>query len=142
MKALSAIAALPLLLLPLSGCDGGVQAHDGASGDQPAGASGGLADSLRQLGADEMKQKADEIVASVRSSFDAVRDEVSAAKVRETVEPLLGQLETLKSSLGAKMPSLDSLKNLVADLKARFAGNDAILRVLQPVLDKIQNLAR
>lgn len=141
MKA-TLLTPLFLTLLPfLASCDGDVKASDVvASGKDALGKIEDL--DVSKLSVDGMKAKVGELTAALSKSFETIKDEASAIDVEKSVEPMIDSLRTLKDSLGAQMPSMDSLKATVDQLKMKFAGNESVMKVLQPLLDKLQQLLR
>lgn len=134
------LALLCLALLPFgASCSGEVDA--GKEGAGTTKSLGGLEKlDLGKLGADEMKQKATELASMLGTKLQEIKDEASAIDVRKAVEPALTQLASLKTALGDKLPSMSQLATIVDGLKAKFQGNEAVMKVLQPILDQVQKL--
>lgn len=139
MKALKATPLLLALLPFVTSCDGDVKASDVVAGGKEAL---GKVEELSKMSVDDMKKMAGDLVADLSKSFDKVKDQASAVDVKKTVEPLVDKLSTLKKTLGDKMPSLDSLQGTIDQLKTKFGGDGEIMKVLQPLLDKLQQLLR
>ena len=137
------IASLCISALTLfAGCGGeseaGKTGAPGATGtDKPAGTKD---IDLGKLGSDEMKSQAQELVSSLATKLEGIKDEAGAIDVKKAVEPILQQLSTMKTSLAGKMPDLSSLTKAVEALKTKFKDNEAVMKVIQPVLDQISKL--
>lgn len=145
MKA-TKLTVLCLLLLPFTaGCEGDTKAaggNDGTSVDEGTkGILGGLEGlDPSKLGVEGMQQKTDELIGMLKSKFESIQDEAGAIDVKKTAEPLIAQLGTLKTALGDKLPSLAELSKVVDDVEAKFQGNEAVMKVLKPVLDQVRKL--
>jgi hypothetical protein len=128
------LSVICLLLLPFgAGCDGDVKAgKEGGVGIE------GL--DVEKLGVDGMKQKVSEIASSLTSKLQGIQDEAGAIDFKKTAEPMLQQLDTLKTSLGASLPDLSDLRKAADAVETKFKGNDAVMKVLQPVLDQVRKL--
>lgn len=139
MKALKATPLLLALLPFVTSCDGDVKASDMvASGKEALG----KVEDLSKMGVEDMKKMANDLAGDLSTSFAKIKDQASAVDVKKTVEPLLDKLTTLKKTLGDKMPSLDSLQGTIDQLKTKFGNDGEIMKVLQPLLDKLQQLLR
>lgn len=139
MKALKATPLLLALLPFVTSCDGDVKASDMvASGKEALG----KVEDLSKMGVEDMKKMANDLAGDLSTSFAKIKDQASAVDVKKTVEPLLDKLTTLKKTLGDKMPSLDSLQGTIDQLKTKFGDDGEIMKVLQPLLDKLQQLLR
>ncbi|MEM7311422.1 MAG: hypothetical protein AAF682_32455 [Planctomycetota bacterium] len=137
MKAGIRVLLASLCILPLTACgEGGVEASELMEKGQEA--LGEL--DLSALSPEAMTEKAGELLGGVTSKFDEIKDVASAENVKSELEPMLGQIAKLKDVLGDKMPNLDSLKTAADDLMSKFGGDTEIMKVLQPVIDKIKTM--
>ena len=130
-----------LLLLPLAftGCsEGDVSAKELIESGKQA-----LEDiDLSKLSVDGMKEKVGELGGMLTSKLESIKDEASAVDVKKAVEPVVDQLSKLKGALGDNMPSMDQLGGIVDSLKSKFGGDEGIMSVLQPLIEKLQNLMK
>jgi len=141
MKVRKATPFLLVLFAFTSGCGDVVDAKDVLdSGKQ---ALGNLDDmDLGSLSLDDMKDKVGSLADTLGSKLAGIKDEAGAIDASKAVGPLLDQLTKLKGSLGDSMPGLDQLGGIVRDLETRFGGDAGIMKVLKPILDKVQGLLR
>lgn len=136
MKAIKATPFLLALLAFTAGCDGDVKASDIMDSSKAA-----LEDlDLGSLSVDGMKDKVGELAGMLGSKLEGIKDEAGAIDVTKAVEPVVDQLSKLKGALGDNMPSMDQLKGVIDGLKTKFGGDDSIMKVLQPLIEKLQSL--
>lgn len=144
MKALQATSVLLALVPFVASCDGDVKASDVVANGKAA--VGKMADDLGNLSVDELKAKVSnvskDLSQKLSQSFDEIKDKASALDVKQAVEPMVEQLSKLEAMLGEKMPSMESLRGALEELKTKFAGKEDIMEVLRPLIDKLQALLR
>ena len=79
-------------------------------------------------------------MSGLTENFSSVKDLASAEKLKEMAGPVLENLGKVKGMLGDKMPSMESLGGAVETLKSKFSGDASIMKVLQPIIDKVKGL--
>ncbi len=95
---------------------------------------------LDELGVDGMVAKVGDLGDSLKSKLEGIQDKAGAIDVAETMGPVVEQLNKLKKALGDKMPTIEGLNGVVTNLKDKFSGDESVMKVLQPLLDKLKNL--
>ena len=134
MKAVSCVPFVLGLVTCLASCGDDVKASDVKDSLSQLG------DDLSKLSVDDMKKKTGEIVDMLETEFEAIKDEASAIDVRKATEPLIQSLSSLKTSLGEKMPSMADLNAALDKLEKKFQGNESVMKVLRPLIDKARQL--
>lgn len=86
---------------------------------------------LRSLGENAMN--------SVATQLGNIKDLASAQNVSSTLSPLLEKLEAVKTALGGKLPNVESVKNAISSLTAKFQGGE-IMNAIKPMLTKLESL--
>jgi len=141
LKKFAIIAVSAALGLGLASCEGDVKA-----GDPPDNAKDSLEKvenlDLSKLSPETMKETVSKLVDEIASKLGDVKDLASAENLKEKVGPALEKMSKLKDVLGEKMPELSALKDAAQKLKSQFEGDSAIMKVLQPLIDKVQNLLK
>lgn len=94
-------------------------------------------EAVGNLDADGMKT----MVGDLSTKLGDIKDLASAEKITEQIGPMLEKLSKGKELLGGKM-DLGSLSTAVESLKARFADKADVLKVLQPVLERLTALIK
>lgn len=139
------IQALALaFLLPLTACgDKTVSAESIA--DAAKSGIDSLGEGLKGIDLSAMKpeammEKAGSMMSSLAGSLGSVKDLASAEALKEKAGPVIDMLGKMKSALGDKMPTMDSVKTAVDALKSKFSGDSAIMDALKPMIEKITGL--
>lgn len=86
---------------------------------------------------------ADGATEAITKLTDGLKGIDSLEGAQTAVKNLIPTVETLskmKDTLGAKMPNLSGLTEVVANLKAKFADKTNILDALKPLFEKITSL--
>ncbi|MEX1023465.1 MAG: hypothetical protein WD226_00180 [Planctomycetota bacterium] len=140
MKLLPILALAPLALVALA-CDGrdnDMLAEVEAADKQ---ATEGVKDfDFSDMNVDALKAKANEIGDELANDLRNISDRASAENVRREVQPALDALSRLKDRLGDNLPDMSDVQRTVDDLEARFADNEEVRSVLDPVLERLRNL--
>ena len=139
MKAIRCVPFVIGLVTFLASCGEDVKAKASDVVDSSKETLSQLGD-LSKLSAEDMKKKAGEIVGMLQTKFESVKDEASAIDVRKTAEPLIQGLGSLKTALGDKMPSMADLSAALDRLESKFQGNESVMKVLRPLIDKARQL--
>lgn len=79
-------------------------------------------------------------MSAIASQLGSISDLASAKNVAGMLEPMMEKLGGLKSALGGKLPSMESVTSAITSLTSKFAGKADIMGVLQPILDKLKGL--
>ncbi len=95
---------------------------------------------LGALSGDALEEKASELKGMLADKLSDIKDQASAESARDMLNPILDKLEQAKKMLNDKMPNMDAVKNAANQLKEKFAGDQGVLKVLQPLLDRINAL--
>ena len=95
---------------------------------------------LSALDPEALQAKAGELGQYLSDKLEEIDDRASAERVKATIQPYVDKLVQLKHAIGERMPEMDSLSDAVDDLKARFADNESVMSVLQPLIDKLKAL--
>ena len=134
-------AALSALLLVSACSKEEVQAKMDEAADKAGSALESVKDlDLGSLSPDALKEKAAEYTESLGSKLGEIKDKASAMDVSKAAEPVVDMLSKAKDILGENMPDLSSLTGVVDDLKSKFGGDEGVMSVLKPLLDKLQSL--
>ena len=139
MKAIRCVPFVLGLVSFLASCGDDVKARDVVDSGKEALSQLG---DLSKLSVDEMKKKTTELVGMLEAKFEQIKDEASAIDVRKAAEPMIQGLSSLKTTLGDKMPSLADLESALDRLETKFQGNESVMKVLRPLLDKARALLR
>lgn len=131
---------LPLALaFPMfASCDKAADAADNAGNNAKE-----MADNLDldSMSPDAIKEKGGEIVDNLKSALEDITDVESAKAAVSKFTPKLEKLSDIKDKLaGMKIPGMDDLGSAVETIKEKFAGDNAIMDALKPLMEKIQNL--
>ncbi len=136
---LLALCALPVLAA-LSACS--AEEVEAKTAELESAAEGALAE-FESLSLDKAKEKLQALSTRVTKQLAAVKDGPTAERAKQQLEPTVAALGKLKSALGEKMerlPSMEAVKLELEKFRDEFANNEAVMNVLQPLIDKLQNL--
>lgn len=95
---------------------------------------------LSALSPEALQAKAGQVGEYLSDKLEEIDDQASAERVKTTIQPYVDKLVQMKDAIGERMPDMSSLSDTVDDLKARFADNESVMSVLQPLIDKLQAL--
>jgi hypothetical protein len=95
---------------------------------------------LSALSPEAIQQKAGEVGDYLSDKLEEIDDQASAERVKANIQPYVDKLIQMKVAIGERMPDMDSLSDAVDDLKARFADNESVMSVIQPLIDKLKAL--
>lgn len=95
---------------------------------------------LSALSPEALQARAAEVGEYLSDKLEEIDDQASAERVKTTIQPYVDKLVQMKDAIGERMPDMSSLSETVDDLKARFADNESVMSVLQPLIDKLQAL--
>lgn len=148
MKSLSTLLLIPALFLAPACSGDEAQAKVGDLADSAMEAGSGMLDSIKDLdvsdlgsmSADKVKEMFSGASGSIAETLGGISDVASAEKAKDMIAPMLDKLGSMKDMLGDNMPSMDSLKGAISGLTEKFSGDNSIMSVLQPILDKLQSL--
>ena len=96
-----------------------------------------------ELTAENAGAKATEAIGSLTEGLKGLGDMTDVTKITEKVGALgkpLALLEGAKKMLGDKMPSLGGIGDMVGSLTSKFAGQEGIMKILGPFLEKLKGL--
>jgi hypothetical protein len=123
----------------------GVACGEGeTSAKELAKSAQGAAESLdlSKLTPDAMKEKAGELMKTITTQLDEIKDRASATSAASVIGPLAEQLTQLKSTLGANLPDMGALRTAVEGLAKKFALDQDVMGVLKPLMEKLQGLLK
>lgn len=140
MKIALQLAAAALALTVIACGDAKVEA--GEMLDKAKTATDGALERIdfSKLSPDAIEAKSRELLAQLTTKLKEIKDQATAEDVATRFKPVVEQLSKAKTMLGEKMPSMDSLKQTLSDLKTKFADNEGVKKALQPLVDKLQAL--
>jgi hypothetical protein len=95
---------------------------------------------LSALSPEALQAKAGEVGEYLSDKLEEIDDKASAERVKANIQPYVDKLVQMKDAIGERMPEMDSLSEAVEDLKARFADNESVMSVIQPLIDKLKAL--
>ena len=95
---------------------------------------------LSAVSPEALKAKLGTAVESLSATLGEIKDQATAENIKEAVEPLVAKLSEAKQALGEELPSREELQAELEELKVRFKDNAAVQKVLQPLIDKLQEL--
>lgn len=75
-----------------------------------------------------------DMVSMDAANIDGIKEKVNGLMESAT------NLQGLKEKLGDKMPSLAGLQGAIDGLKAKFGSNDAIMNIVNPLIEKLKAL--
>lgn len=96
--------------------------------------------SFATLEAGKLQEIGKTAMAAIASQLGSIKDVAGATSFKTTVEPMLAKLTSLKSALNGKLPDMDTVKTAIAAATTKLTGNADVMKVLQPVLDKLKGL--
>jgi hypothetical protein len=96
--------------------------------------------SLDGLSGEQLMTKGGEAVKAIAAQLGSVNDLPGAEAVTKAIEPWLERLGSLKESLGGVLPEGATLQGAIDAVKARLDPNGEVMKVLEPVLAKLQGL--
>lgn len=136
MKALTSLAAAAACLVLGASCgDKGVSAGELAGKVKNAAESVDF--DVSKLSSEELTGKMTELSGSVVEKLGSITDIDSAKDAVGMLGPIVEKMGSMKTMLGDKMPDLGALKTAAEGLASKFGGDEGIMGVLKPVLDKI-----
>lgn len=95
---------------------------------------------LSAVSPEALKAKLGTAVESLSATLGEIKDQATAENIKEAVEPIVAKLSEAKEALGEELPSREELQAELEELKVRFKDNAAVQKVLQPLIDKLQEL--
>ena len=144
MKSLTTLLLVPALFLSTA-CSGDVDASDIKDGVMEAGSNAleSLGDiDLTSLSVDQVKEQFSGATASMTESLGGIKDLATAENFAEKFGPLMDKMGSMKALLGENMPDMSSLGDMVSGLTEKFSGDDSIMGVLKPILEKVTALVK
>jgi hypothetical protein len=96
--------------------------------------------SLDGLSAEQLMTKGGDAVKAIAAQLGSVNDVPGAEAVTKAIEPWLEKLGSLKESLGGVLPEGATLQGAIDAVKARLDPNGEVMKMLEPVLAKLQGL--
>ncbi len=97
---------------------------------------------ITKLSGDALKNKVSSTFTELTTSLGNIKDEVSAKDLVAKFGPAIDSLSGMKSKLAGMMPDSSVLTKAISSVTEKFKGNDAVMKVLQPLLDKIGALLK
>ncbi|MFT5288373.1 MAG: hypothetical protein ACI8QS_001991 [Planctomycetota bacterium] len=144
MKSITSLLLVPALFLTPA-CSGDVDASDIKDGVMEAGSNvlESIGDiDLSSLNLDQVKEKFSGATASMTEGLSGIKDLATAQNFADTFGPLMEKMGAMKDLLGDKMPDMSSLGGMVSGLTEKFSGDDSIMAVLKPILEKVTALVQ
>jgi hypothetical protein len=87
-----------------------------------------------------LKAKLGPAVESLSATLGEIKDQASAENIKKALEPMIAKLSQAKQALGQELPSSEELAARLDALEAKFQGNEAVMKVLKPLIDKLRQL--
>lgn len=94
---------------------------------------------LPKLDTAKLQELGKSAMATIAAQLNSIKDLPSAKSVSNTVTPLLAKLEGLKTALGNNLPDVESVKNAISSLTAKFPSGE-IMQAIEPMLTKLKSL--
>lgn len=144
-RSLTAFAVSATLLCACS------RAEVEAKANQVADAAGASIDALQQeleavdlsgVTPEALKAKLAIAVESLSAKLGEIKDQASAENVKQALEPVVAKLGAAKHALGEELPSREELALELDALETKFHDNEAVMKVLQPLIDRLRQLLR
>lgn len=131
-----------------AGALGGASSALGGLASNLGGQAGSALDALKGLelpnldglSGEQLMTKGGEAVKAIAAQLGSVNDLPGAEAVTKAIEPWLEKLGSLKESLGGVLPEGATLQGAIDAVKARLDPNGEVMKVLEPVLAKLQGL--
>ena len=95
---------------------------------------------LAGLSPDKLKEKGGEMISGLASQLGNISDLASAESISKAAGPVIEKLGSLKGMLGDNLPDMSSLSEAVSGLTSKFADKADVMKVLQPMIDKITGM--
>ena len=96
---------------------------------------------LSKLTPEALAEKAKSIVADVSAQLGSLKDSQGAKDLVAKFQPLVDQLAAAKGTLATHKVDLSALKTALDGVATKFASNEEVMKVLQPLIDKLKSLA-
>ncbi|MCK6446421.1 MAG: hypothetical protein L6Q99_08535 [Planctomycetes bacterium] len=135
---------LPLaLLVPLAACSKS-EADTKSLTEQANAAVDGANAKLEsidfsKLTPEALKSNASTLFTDLGKELEGLKDAQGAKDLVAKFQPMLDQLGGLKDKLAGNLDTA-SIQKMVSDVTAKFSSNEEIMKVLQPLLDKVKSL--
>jgi len=113
--------------------------------DKAAAGAMGAMDSLKNMDFSKMEpaklaEAGKNVMSDIASRLGNIKDLASAKTVKETLEPMMDKLGSLKTSLNGKLPNMEAVTTAITKLKAEFPSGSEVMNLIKPMLDKLSNL--
>ena len=95
---------------------------------------------LSKLTPENLVAEAKTIGNDLSQELAKVKDSQGAKDLVAKFQPLIDQLSKLKTTLTAESFDMSTLSKAVTDATAKFTSNPEIMKILQPLIDKIKTL--
>jgi predicted small secreted protein len=130
---------LALALCPLAGCN----KTEGAATDI-TNAAKKVAESVdfSKLSGDALKTQVGQTFTNLTAGLNSIKDEATAKDLIGKFGPMIDSLTSMKSKLAGNLPDTSAITKALGDVAAKFKGQEGIMKVLQPFLDKVTALLK
>ncbi len=97
---------------------------------------------LSKLSGDALKTGVAKTFTDLTAKLGEVKDEASIKDLISKFGPQIDQLSGMKSKLTGMLPDTTGLTKVIGSLTEKFKGNEGVMKLLQPFLDKITALLK